>query len=78
MTGNRALRNYDKKCSVCKKDFKGVHNQHEGAVSEVERDGNDSPEELKNLEEARADLMELLKLARQWEEDREKSVHPSN
>lgn len=50
------------------KDLLAVLQRYEGAVSEVEQDGNDSDEAIKNLEEARADLMELLRTAKAWEE----------
>ena len=49
------------------KDLLTVLTRYEGAVGEVERDGNDSDEALQNLEEARADLMKLLQLAKEWE-----------
>jgi hypothetical protein len=49
--------------------------RYEGALSEVEREGNDSEEALRELEEARTNLLDLLRVAKGWEADREKSLH---
>lgn len=45
-------------------EFIAVLQRWEGAVSEVEREGNDDPEELKELTDSRAALMDLLRRAR--------------
>lgn len=45
-------------------EFINVLQRWEGAVSEVEREGNDGAEELKELTESRAALMDLLRRAR--------------
>ena len=50
------------------KDLLSVLARYEGAVGEVERDGDDSDEAIDNLNNARADMLELLQVAKAWEE----------
>lgn len=45
-------------------EFIKILTRWEGAVSEVEREGNDSAEEVTNLNEARTDLLNLLRQVR--------------
>lgn len=50
-------------------DLLTILTRYEGAVSDVERDGNTSDEAMEELAQARADLMKLLEVAAAWEQE---------
>lgn len=50
--------------TATEEDLKKVLIRWEGAVSEVEREGNDSPEAIKELDESRAALLGILRQAK--------------
>ena len=45
-------------------DLHDILMRYEGAVSTVERDGDDGPEAMKELEEARTALLDILRQAK--------------